>query len=271
MQQHRLIVMLSVLVMLVIPVIGWFLVAQPQLAIATQAETERLEAVSQVAASQLVVNQLQKDSANLPELQADLDDLRASIPAAVDPSGYIDGLSALAKVANVQISELSVGDPQAYAPAEVPEAAAPPAPDPSATPAATPVEAPPVVVEGLTTNPLVDGSNFVAIPVEVTVKGKSATILRFVHGLQSNDRLFLVTELTTEPAADTADSGQLLGKVTGYIWAIPTGVAGDPRPVSTIVKSMDPPKPPETETEGDTPDPGSTETPDPNPTETANP
>jgi hypothetical protein len=113
---------------------------------------------------------------------------------------------------------------------------------------------------------LVTPSNFVAIPVSIEFTGASSSVLRFVHGLQSGDRLFLVTQLSTEPAADEA-SGQLLGKVSGYIYAIPTGVAGDPRPVSTVVKSMEPATPPPS----NTPDPGSTGTPTPDPTETAAP
>jgi Tfp pilus assembly protein PilO len=269
MQQHRIAVLLSVLIMLIIPVLGWFLVAQPQLAAAAIADKARLDAAAQIAASQQVVAQLKQDAAKLPELESDLDELRASIPAGVDPSGYIDGLSALAKVSDVQITELGVSDPLAYVPADPPAAATPPAPadtsgDASATPSATPT---PVDVPGLVTNPLVNASNFVAIPVTVEVTGSNAAILHFVHGLQSGDRLFLVTELNTEPAAD-AGSGRILGKVTGYIYAIPTGVEGDPRPVSTVVKSMVPKKPA-------TPDPGSTSTPTggptPDPTETANP
>lgn len=268
MQQHRIAVLASVLVMLIIPALGWFLVAQPQLAAAAAADQARAEAAAQVAASQAVVDQLKRDSAQLPQLESDLDELRASIPAGVDPSGYIDGLSALAKVSKVQITQLGVDDPTAYVPAEAPAAAKPPASDSSGSsespsPAATPSPEP---VPGLVTNALVTPSNFVAIPVSLEFTGTSSSVLRFVHGLQSGDRLFLVTQLSTEPAAD-ASSGQLLGKVSGFIYAIPTGVAGDPRPVSTVVKSMEPATPPPS----NTPDPGTTGTPTPDPTETANP
>ena len=224
---------------------------------------------AQVAASQSVVDQLKRDSAKLPELESELDELRASIPAGVDPSGYIDGLSALAKVSKVQITQLGVDDPVAYVPAEAPAAPKPAASDSSdtsgtASPSATPSPKP--EVPGLVTNSLVTPGNFVAIPVSLEFTGTSSAVLHFVHGLQSGDRLFLVTELSTEPSAD-ATSGQLLGTVSGYIYAIPTGVAGDPRPVSTVVKSMEPAGTPP----ANTPDPGSTGTPTPDPTETAAP
>jgi Tfp pilus assembly protein PilO len=271
MQQHRIISLLSILVMLIIPVIGWFLIAQPQLAAATTADQQRAEAAAQVTASQAVVAQLTADSAKLPELQDELDELRGSIPAQIDPEGWIDGLSALAKVSKVQITELTVEDPLAYVPATPP--VDPNAPVAGETPVegeegATPVETPapePVDTPGIVTNPLVDASNFVAIPVSVKVEGSLGTILRFVNGLQTDNRLYLVSGLTTEPVAE--DGGGLVGKITGYIYAIPTGVAGDPRPVSTQVKQMDPIE----EEEPVTPDPTSTGTPTPNPTDTPAP
>jgi hypothetical protein len=57
--------------------------------------------------------------------------------------------------------------------------------------------------------------------------------------------------------------------VDGYIYAIPTGVEGKPRPISTTVKSMTPPEPvvvEETDEDAEgadeaTPDPTSTPTP----------
>jgi Tfp pilus assembly protein PilO len=242
-------------------VIGWFLVAQPQISAAGAADQQRVEAAAAVAASQAVVAQLKADSANMPQLQDELDDLRTSIPAGVDPSGYIDGLSALATVSGVAITSLTVADPFAYSPATPPT-------DPNAVVAdgtegdaatdgaAVPPPAP--VNPSIVTNPLVDSSNFVAIPVTIEVTGNGSTILTFVNGLQSNDRLFLVTTLATEPGADPSQPS-LVGKIGGYIYAIPTGVVGDPRPISTIVKHMEAATPPPTETP--TPDPTETTAP----------
>ncbi|MEO8094347.1 MAG: hypothetical protein ABI632_05355 [Pseudolysinimonas sp.] len=259
MQKHRIISLLSVLIMLIIPAMGWFLVAQPQLAAASLADQQRADAAAQVATSQKIVAALKADSAKLPELNVDLNELRTSIPAGIDPSGYIDGLSALAKVSGVDIDGLTVQDPIAYVPATPPDSAIPvaPAPDPSADPSATPPPPPPF--PGIVTSPLIDNTNFVAIPVTLDVTGTSPSILRFVNGLQTNDRLFLVTTLTTEQGSRAQ---QLSGKIGGFIWAIPTGVVGKPRPVSTIVKSMEPAKPPAPPT----PDPNATATPDPNAT-----
>jgi Tfp pilus assembly protein PilO len=270
MQQHRIISLLSILVMLIIPVIGWFLIAQPQLAAAATADQQRVQAAAQVTASQAIVDRLKADSAKLPELRNELDDLRGSIPAGIDPSGWIDGLSAQAKVSKVVITEIHVDDPIRYVPAVAPvdpnaPVAGGSAPtsegDASATPTPTPT---PVDFPGITTNPLIDSSNFVAVPVTVKFDGTYSALIRFINGLQSDNRLYLVTAIGSEPVADVS-TGKLTGTVTGYIWAIPTGEVGNPHPVSTIVKSMDPPAPPVTETPDptDTPDPNSTATPPP--------
>jgi Tfp pilus assembly protein PilO len=228
MQQHRIISLLSILVMLIIPVIGWFLVAQPQLANAALADEQRADMEVQNAESAAVVAQLKRDSARLPELNNDLNTLRTSIPAGLDSSGYIDGIDALARIAGVSITSLTVEDPTAYHPAEGA------APAGSGDEESSDGDLPPAVV----TDPLVTSDNLVAIPVTVGVAGTWNAILKFVDGLQSSPRLFLVTTLTTA----TVEKGgkNLSGTVGGFIYAIPTGVEGKPRPISTTVKSMTP-------------------------------
>ena len=272
MQQHRIISLASIMVMILIPVIGWFLIAQPQLAAASLADQQRADMESQIQASTAVVAQLKADSAKLPELNDDLNKLRTSIPAGVDSSGYIDGLDALAQLSGVTISKLTVADPVVYSPAVPPvdpaaaaaaAEAAEAAPD-GATPAETPAPAP-VEDPAIVTSPLIDSSNFVAIPVTVNVSGDFASVLSFVDGLQSSPRLFLVTKLNM--ANDV--TGALLGQVTGYIYAIPTGVEGKPRPISTTVKSMTPPEPVVTDEDAeDQEGGGESDEPTPDPTET---
>jgi Tfp pilus assembly protein PilO len=261
MQQHRIISLLSILVMLIIPVIGWFLIAGPQVTAAGLADSQRAEIETQNVASAAAVAQLKADSANLPKLNDELDQLRASIPADVDPSGYIDGLNAIAQVSGVSITNLTVEDAVAYVPATPPvdPAATPPADDSTTT---TPTPAPPAPeTPGIVTDPLITSDTFVAIPVQVEVSGDSVSVLSFVQALQTKARLFLVTGLNTEPAAD-ASTGIVTSKIDGYIWAIPVGAPGNPHPVSTIVKSMTPPAPPAPPAdETDEPDPGETDAP----------
>jgi Tfp pilus assembly protein PilO len=266
MQTHRILSLGSILAMLLIPVIGWFLVAQPQLAAAAAADKQRTEIDSQIAASAAVVAQLKADSANLPELNDQLNDLRGSIPADVDPSGYIDGLGALATISGVSITGLTVGDPTAYSPAtrpdEEPVVPAQGEDGDSETAAGSAPAVAPVDDPAFVTNPLITGENFVAIPVSIESNGEWDPILAFVQGLQSKDRLFLVATLAT--SRDQASTA-MTATVGGFIYAIPTGVEGHPRPTSTIVKQLTAPEPVVVEpdaTDGE-PEPDPTETPAP--------
>jgi Tfp pilus assembly protein PilO len=263
MQQHRIISLASIVVMLLIPVIGWFLVAQPQFAAAAAADQQRVATEAQIATSSAIVAQLKADSARLPELNADLNELRTSIPAGVDPSGYIDGLDALARISKVNITALTVADPTAYTPAVPaidPNAVAP---DANGEEGAAETPATPATIDpAFTTSPLIDSTNFVAIPVTIEVAGEWGPILRFIQGLQSSDRLFLVS--TLETANDGGSS--ITSKIGGFIYAIPTGIEGNPRPTSTIVKQMDAVEEAvedETDEEPETPNPDPTETPAP--------
>jgi len=262
MQQHRIISLASILVMLLIPVIGWFLVAQPQFAAAATADQQRIATEAQIATSSAIVAQLKEDSAKLPELNADLNELRTSIPAGVDPSGYIDGLDALARISKVAITGLTVADPTAYTPAV-------PAIDPNAVaPDANGEEgdapaAPATLDPAFTTSALIDSTNFVAIPVTIEIAGKWGPILKFIQGLQSSDRLFLVSTLET---ANDSGGSSMTAKIGGFIYAIPTGIEGNPRPTSTMVKQMDAAEDAdeeESDEESETPNPDPTETPAP--------
>lgn len=245
MQKHRIISLASILAMLLIPVVGYFLVAQPQFAAAAAADQQRVDLEAQNAATSVVVETLRRDSANTDELNDELDALRTAIPATVDSEAYIDGLTAVAASAGVVISGLTVQDPSAYVTAVDPAAAAAPATDASAEgeEATEPVAAPPAVADpAIVTNPLITSETFVTVPVTVEVKGVDINrVMGFVKGLQSGDRLFLVTSIST--TRDTA-SNDLVASVGGYIYVLPGGLEGNPHPTSTIVKIMDPVAPP---------------------------
>lgn len=272
MQTHRIISLASILAMILIPVIGWFFVAQPQFAAAALADTQRADIDAQATTLQATVDKLQADSEKLPELLQELDSLRGSIPADADSSAYLDGLNALASASGVTISALTVGSATAYAPAPAPEdpnavatdAAAAEGDDATATQA--PVAEEPVAAANpaFVTNPLITGDSFVTIPVTIDVTGSYDAVLNFIAGLQSGERLFLVSEIGT---ARDGETGAILGKIGGFIYAIPTGLPGDPAPVSTQVKIMDTPVVAPVETDAPEDEDGSTPTPTPTSTQ----
>jgi Tfp pilus assembly protein PilO len=270
MQKHRIISLASILAMLIIPLLGWLLVAQPQLAAAGTADQQRADMEAQIAASATVVAQLKADSEKLPELNDDLDELRTSIPADVDSSGYLDGLNALAERAGVSVTGLTVDNSRAYIAATPPDqgtvapAAGGAAPDPAATQAPAP---PPVVDPAIVTSPLITSENFVTVPVTVELTGTLEQLKIFIQGLQSSPRLFLVSDLDI---SEQQGSSVMTSTIGGFIYAIPTGVPGHPRPLSTVVKHLEAPvqEPVGDDSAGtddgstDAPDPGSTDDPE---------
>ena len=219
MQSHRILSGLTVFLMVVLVAAGWFLVAQPQLAAADTANTTLAGVRSQTAATQATITRLMGEQKELPGLTKDLAALRLSIPAGADSSAYINGLDALAAASGVTITELKLDDPVVYsspapAVAVAPAAGATPSPTPTPTPTAT--KAP--VATGWTppTDSRITGTNFIAIPVAVTTSGDWPTTLAFLKGLQSGQRLFLITGISTE--LDT--SGALKATAKGYIYVL---------------------------------------------------
>ena len=253
MQKHRIISLASIMAMLIIPLLGWLLVAQPQLAAASAADQQRADMEAQIAASAAVVAQLKADSQKLPELNDDLNVLRTSIPKDVDSSGYIDGLNALALRAGVAITGLTVDNSRAYTAAS-PASDSTVAPDAAASgdAAETDGEAapppPPVEDPAIVTNPLINAENFVTVPVTVELSGDMEQLKIFIQGLQSSPRLFLVSDLDIQQEQGSEVMRAVVG---GFIYAIPTGVPGNPRPLSTIVKQLTAPEPVVDETEAE--------------------
>jgi len=202
---------------------GWFLVAQPQLAAADTANTALAGVQSQIAATQANITRLISQQKKLPGLTKDLAALRLSIPSAADSSEYINGLDALAAASGVTITDLTLNDPVVYSsPAPAAPAASAGGSTPSPTPTPTPTSAPatttPSTPMGWTapSDPRINSGNFIAIPVSVTTFGDWPTTLTFLKGLQTGQRLFLVTGISTE--LDT--TGALKATVKGYIYVL---------------------------------------------------
>ena len=69
-QSHRILSGLTILIMVALVAAGWLLVAQPQLAAASTANDQLTSVNTQVAATQVVINQLKAEQAKLPELKS---------------------------------------------------------------------------------------------------------------------------------------------------------------------------------------------------------
>jgi Tfp pilus assembly protein PilO len=211
----------TVTIMAVLLIAGWFLGAQPLLANASAADAERSSVEAQNVAHEARIAQLLIENKQLPSLEKDFAALDASIPSSSDTSSFISGLNSLAIGAGVQITGITVGNPQAYT---VPSSAQVAAPSTDAA-APAPSAAPAPVVTGpqaptATTNALITPANFVGIQVAVSVAGQYDAVLAFTKGLQSGGRLFLVTGFTSNRSLDNPDANVVTSTVTGYIYVL---------------------------------------------------
>ncbi|CAN5192267.1 hypothetical protein BH11ACT4_BH11ACT4_00170 [soil metagenome] len=268
MQSHRIISGLTIFVMVALVAVGYFLVAQPQLAAASTANSQLVDAQAQISTTQAALISLKNEKKKLPELKSRLQALQLSIPSKIDGSAYIRGLNDLASSAGVTITTIVVTPPQAYIPpvSATPAATPSASPSPSASPA-TAATAPAATGWTPTTDALITGTNFVTIPVTVTVTGSFEGSLNFINGLQTGTRLFLVTGIVTKQS----DNGSgVTATVSGYIYAL-TDPAAAAKEAAAEKASTATPTPTATPTATPSPSGSATPTPTQSPTPTKKP
>ena len=187
MNKNKLWVVGAVLVMVALVAGGWLIGIQPQLSAVASADQNRVIVESQNAKNQLLLTKLKRDYEGIVVLKNQLDTLRAAVPAGADISTFVSELNGLASTHKITVKSISVSDAKPYAPA-------PP------VPASTPGGRPSVT----TTNPRITSANFVLIPVQFSVTGNYATVLDFVHDVQTGPRLFFVSTFTTTGSTTAA-------------------------------------------------------------------
>lgn len=212
MTRNRLSMMLALAAMAIVAVGGFFLAVQPQLAEAAAARAQTTTVDQTNATSRVELARLREQAAALPAMRAELATLTKSVPESASMSAFIDELNAVAARSGMQVSAFTASDATAYAPpanasatgtaadgaAAASSATSAATPSPSAAPFAP--AAPSVV-----TNAAITGEDFSVIPVTVAVDGTFDQALQFVKGVQSGDRLFLITSITS--AQQTGDDG----------------------------------------------------------------
>ncbi|PZE69712.1 hypothetical protein [Curtobacterium sp. MCBD17_021] len=234
MSRNRLNLVAAIVAMVVVVVGGFFLAVQPQLAQASDAHEQRSTVEANNAVSRTELDRLRAQAEKLPEMEARLKQLRASVPEGSDVAGFIDEIDRVASQAGVVVASYTTSDAVPYAP----PAAAEPAPTaadtstaastPSATAAATAPAAPSV-----TTDPTITSGNFSVVPVTVAVNGTFDEALRFVSGLQSGKRLFLITAVssTQQSGDDGTASGTSTWTFGGSVYVLdPSAVAASATP-----------------------------------------
>jgi Tfp pilus assembly protein PilO len=207
MSRNRLMLLLAALTAVVVIAGGFFLGVRPQLdrAAAASVDAEGIESTNAVTRAEL--SRLREQAKTLAEQQTTLGSLRASVPASASTSAFISALNATADQAGVKVSSITVGDAQAYTP---PVTLDPTTTEAGGTESPTPSATPTVAAPGTTqvpeapapqTDSSITASNFSVIPVSVSVSGEFAEALAFVKGVQSGERLFLITSISSSMEA----------------------------------------------------------------------
>lgn len=224
----------SVLVMVIVMVVGVLLGIQPQLAAKAAADEQRKSVAASNASQATVLAQLEKDFEGLDDLKDDLEPLQDSVPNTTEMPAFVKQLGALAERSQVVLTGFTVSDAVPYAPVEVVAAAedAGETPEPSATgkaPTNGAVDAPLAGVPPVTSAQITAG-NFVSLTVTVTVNGSYGDALEFVNGLQTGERLVLVSGVTT--TAETVEEGEsnVTALITGLVYVLLPDAATEATP-----------------------------------------
>ena len=199
------------MVVIVSIALGWVLGASPLLAAAKLADEARESAETQNAAYSQELVILKEQFEGIDQLEDQLGELRAELPAGAALPDYLRQLLTAAQRNSVTLTTITTADAVAYAPTavEVPVVETPaadaeaPAAD-AAVPEPDAAVAAPAKGAGVpVTSPLVTAENFIAIPITLAFDGGYDNVLAFVEGMQKGTRLTAVTAFsTTKEAAE---------------------------------------------------------------------
>ena len=223
MDKNRIWLFGSALVMVVVVALGVLLGIQPQLAAVAAAEADRASVEASNAGQSTVLTQLIADYAGIEALKAELAPLEASVPSGTRMSSFVTQLDGLAAATRVTFSGLTVADAVPYvsvaAPVD-PAAAAAAADAPTNDSSAEAPAAPAVSTAGVppVTSPQITTDNFASLAVDITVVGTYADTLTFVNGLQTGQRLVLVTGLAITPGEEGSD--QVSAIISGLVYVL---------------------------------------------------
>lgn len=230
---NRILIIATALISVVVLLLGWFLGVSPKLAEAATNEGERRNIEAQNLVHEAELAALIAQFEEVDDIKERAEKLRLSLPPGADLSRFIRQLNGLGAGAGLAITDVTISQALPYVPGTV---EAPPPPAAEAEGEATEGEAAvpdPTATEGqpVATSALVNETNFIAIPVSILTAGSYESTLAFLKGLQTGERLMLVTNLSVttvvvEGQAAARGEAAVPGSVsyetnvTGYIYVL---------------------------------------------------
>ncbi|NKY10384.1 hypothetical protein [Cellulomonas hominis] len=227
----------------------WFLGVSPALATAAETREQTASVEAQNASLQAKLDALVADSANLPQYQADLEELRLGIPTDPSMATYLRRIDEVAVARGVTVTSVTPGQPSGVVPSQAQLGAdaagtpgttatdgATPAPSPSATASTEEQDAQSEALSQAMAALAAQLEGFQAIPLSLTVIGSFPATTEFVADLQSADgRLLLVTDVSVTGQGEQAASdgrpatqeGDAEVVVNGYLFVLADPLATD--------------------------------------------
>jgi Tfp pilus assembly protein PilO len=114
------------------------------------------------------------------------------VPSSAEIPTFVTELNALASAHQITVKTITVSDAKPYSPS---------ASSSGNVPAAS------------ANNPKITSTNFILIPVQLSVSGSYAKVLDFVHQVQTGSRLFFVSLLSSSGSTDTKGTINAKSKV----------------------------------------------------------
>ena len=215
MNKNRIWIIGDILAMLAIVGGGWLVGISPQLALTATANSDRANVLVANARNEVLLAKLKRDYQNIDALKNQVSTLRKSVPTAENISSFVTELNTLANARGVTVKSIVVSDAKPYTP--ITQA--------TASSGAKTTNSP-------QTNSKVTATNFVTVPVQITITGDYARVLDFVNDLQQGERLFLVSTLSSTgatnskgvkgtPSTSRANGSQRVdSSIGGYIYVL---------------------------------------------------
>jgi Tfp pilus assembly protein PilO len=173
MASNRIWIIGGVLVIVLVAALALLLGIKPQLDAVSTANTDRASVESQNLLAQAELESLKVEFATLGELKSDLAVVQKSIPATTNYAELNTQLATLQASTGVTITNFTAQDAVPFVPSEE------------------------VVTDVPAT---ITATNFTVLPIQVSITGESTALFRFVQGLQTGERLFMVKSLVlSEP------------------------------------------------------------------------
>lgn len=152
---------------------GWFLGVQPQLAAAATAASTATNVQTQNQATRMKLAGLTRAAAKSDSMQIENARLLKAVPSILKPNTFIRRINEVAALDGVEVLAITPSNAVAYS-----------------APVAANAAGGLVLAK---TSPLINPGNFAVVPVTVSIKGDSDSVVQFMHDIQNDERTFSIS------------------------------------------------------------------------------